>query len=80
MTFLNHYSYALAVLVLLAWLGSEAYRRRTPRSLVVLAIAAALSIGFNLALRANSPDLSASDFQSALADGRPTLVAFVSDY
>ncbi len=80
MTFVNHYSYVLAVAVGLAWLGLEAFRRRTPVSLALLAAGAAAAIGLNVVLRANAADVSPVEFERALADGRPTLVAFISDY
>lgn len=80
MTLLNQYSYALAVVVALVWLGAWAYRRRTPLALALLAATAALAVGANLALRTDASEVSAAELERTLADGRPTLVLFHSNY
>lgn len=80
MSLLNQYSYALSVGLLLVWLGAWALRRRTRFSLAVLAAVAGAAIAFNVLLRTNAAEVSAAELDRALADGRPTLVSFHSDY
>lgn len=81
MTFLNHYSFAISAVVVLFVLGSWALRRRTALSLAVLAVVAALLVGVNVLLRPGAPTVAAAaEFDRALADGRPTLVEFYSNY
>lgn len=81
MTFLNHYSFAISAVVVLVVFGSWALQRRTALSLAVLAAVAALLVGVNVLLRPGAPTVAAAaEFDRALADGRPTLVEFYSNY
>lgn len=81
MTILNHYSFAISAVLVLLVLGSWALQRRTPLAVAVLAGAATALIGVNLVLRPGvSTVAAAAEFDRALADGRPTLVEFYSNY
>lgn len=81
MTFVNHFSYAIGAALALVVLGSWALQRRTPAALATLALAAALLVGVDVALRPGDPDVvAAAEFDRALTDGRPTLVEFYSNY
>lgn len=81
MTFLNHYSFAIAAVVVLLVLGSWALQRRTPLALAIVAGVAALLVGGNVLLRPGASTVAAAaEFDRALTDGRPTLVEFYSNY
>ena len=79
--FVNHYSYAIAAVLVLAAVGWSAFGRRTPRALAAFALFAALLVGAGLAFRPGDPSVAAAaEFDRALAEGRPTLVEFYSNY
>ncbi len=78
---LNHYSFAVAAALALVALGWWALDRRTARALALLALAAALLIGADLAFRPGDPTVAAAgEFDRIVGDGRPTLVEFYSNY
>ncbi len=79
--FLNHYSYAIAALLALLAIGQWALQKRTRRSLGVLVLAAVTLVGVDLVFRPGDASVAAAaDFDRLLADGRPTLVSFHSNY
>ena len=79
--FVNHYSYAIAAVLALAAVGSWAVGRRTPRALAAFALFAGLVVGAALVFRPGDPSVAAAaEFDRAVADGRPTLVEFYSNY
>ena len=79
--FINHYSYAIAAALALFVIGQWALQRRTARSLGALVLAAVLLVGVDLAFRPGDPSVAAAaEFDRLLADGRPTLVEFYSNY
>lgn len=81
MTFFNHYSYAISAVLSLVFVGTWALRRRTLASLATLSAVAVLVVGVGTAFRPGEPTVeAASDFDRAIADGRPTLVEFYSNY
>jgi len=80
-TFVNHYSYALAASLALLAIGTWALRRRTRGAIAALAIAAVLLAGADVALRPGDPSVrTVAEFDRALASGRPALVEFYSNY
>lgn len=81
MTFVNQHSYLIAAVIVLALVGWWAYRRRTLAAVAIFALSAVILVGANLALRTGDPTVAAAaEFDRALADGRPTLVEFYSNY
>lgn len=81
MTFLNHYSYALASALLLLAAGAWAFHQRTRGALAMLALAAVLLVGVDLAFRPGEPSVvDAAQLEAVLAEGRPTLVEFYSNF
>lgn len=81
MTFLNHYSFAIAAAIVLLVVGAWALERRTPRALAALAATAALLVGVNLVFRFGPSTVAGvAEFDAALRDGRPSLVVFHSNY
>jgi hypothetical protein len=80
-TFLNHYSYAVASAIVLLVLGAWAFRRRTLPALAALAIAAAVLVGVDVAFRPGEPTVvDAAGLEAVLAGGRPALVEFYSNF
>ncbi len=78
---LNHYSYAIASALALVAIGWWAFERRSRRALAVLALAAVVLVGADVALRPGDPTVAAAaDFDRLLADGKPALVEFYSNY
>lgn len=75
--FVNQNSYGISAAILAAWVGYDALRRRTPRSLLLFAALAALLVVPPLWLRSAQGGLAELD--SALASGRPTLLEVYSD-
>lgn len=79
--FVNHYSYAISAVLALLVIGHWAFQRRTARALGALALSAVLIVGADLGFRPGEPDVaSAAEIDRILADGRPTLVEFYSNY